>query len=100
MQLRYRRSRCKGVVVAQTKEEAIKAIHGIMDDKIHGSAGNTVVIEERLTGVEASVFALCNGTQATFLGTAQDHKRLLDFDLAWLQRNQRVAKCFLQVFAN
>ncbi len=70
----------KGVVVAQTEEEAHEAIEAIMQDRIHGAAGNTVVIEECLAGEEVSVFALCDGEHALYLGCAADHKRVGDGD--------------------
>lgn len=66
----------KGVVVAATVEEAEAAIRSCLDDKTLGSAGASVVIEECLVGEEISVFALCDGENAIFLGAAQDHKRV------------------------
>lgn len=65
----------KGVVVASTEAEAVAAIDAIMGSRIFGEAGASVVIEECLVGEEVSVFALCDGTNALFLGAAQDHKR-------------------------
>ena len=70
----------KGVVVAQTLDEAHAAIIAIMEDKIHGAAGASVVIEECLVGEEISVFALCDGLDALYLGCAADHKRAFDND--------------------
>ncbi|NKE43210.1 phosphoribosylamine--glycine ligase [Roseomonas frigidaquae] len=70
----------KGVVVAMTVEEAESAIAAIMEDRIHGSAGAAVVIEEFLEGEEVSFFALCDGTEALAFGAAQDHKRVGDGD--------------------
>jgi phosphoribosylamine---glycine ligase len=70
----------KGVVVATTEEEAEAAIAAMMDGQKFGTAGSTVVIEEFLEGEEISVFALCDGTDAVFLGTAQDHKRVGEGD--------------------
>ncbi|MBL4540559.1 MAG: phosphoribosylamine--glycine ligase [Rhodobacteraceae bacterium] len=61
----------KGVTVAATLAEAEAALAALFDD---GPA--TVVIEECLTGEEASVFALCHGSDAVLIGSAQDHKRL------------------------
>jgi phosphoribosylamine--glycine ligase len=66
----------KGVVVAMTLAEAEAAIAAIMEDRIHGSAGAAVVIEEFLDGEEVSFFALCDGTEALAFGAAQDHKRV------------------------
>ncbi|MDE8346407.1 MAG: phosphoribosylamine--glycine ligase [Acidocella sp.] len=70
----------KGVVVAQTLDDAHAAITAIMEDKLHGEAGAQLVIEECLTGEEISVFALCDGLNAVYLGAAADHKRVGDGD--------------------
>ena len=70
----------KGVVVAQTVEEAEAAIDLIMQAHAFGDAGDAVVIEECMTGPETSLFALCDGTDALFLGAARDHKRVGDGD--------------------
>ncbi len=70
----------KGVVVAATVAEAEAAIADIMESRIHGTAGATVLIEECLVGQEVSFFALCDGTTALPLGAAQDHKRAFDGD--------------------
>ncbi len=70
----------KGVVVAATVEEAQAAIADIMESRVHGAAGASVVIEECLIGEEISFFALCDGTTALPLAAAQDHKRAFDGD--------------------
>ena len=70
----------KGVVVAETLDDAHAAITSIMEDKILGAAGAEVVIEEFLSGVEISVFALCDGLDAIYLGVAADHKRVGEND--------------------
>jgi phosphoribosylamine--glycine ligase len=70
----------KGVFVCETKEEAIKAIEKIMEEKIFGEAGNKVVIEEKLVGEEASYIVITDGYNFKALPTSQDHKRLLDND--------------------
>lgn len=70
----------KGVVVAMTLDEAHAAIDMIMADQKFGAAGARVVIEEFMTGEEASFFVLCDGQNALSFSTAQDHKRLLDGD--------------------
>jgi phosphoribosylamine--glycine ligase len=70
----------KGVVVALTPEEAHEAISAIMEDMVHGAAGAKVVIEQCLVGEEISVFALCDGLDALYLGVAADHKRVGDGD--------------------
>jgi phosphoribosylamine---glycine ligase len=70
----------KGVVVATTLDEAHEAVTSIMEDKVHGAAGTEVVIEQCLVGEEISVFALCDGEDALYLGCAADHKRVGDGD--------------------
>ncbi len=69
----------KGVVVAQTVAEAEAAVDMMFGGGL-GEAGGEVVIEEFLTGEEASFFALCDGDTAMALTTAQDHKRAFDGD--------------------
>lgn len=64
----------KGVVVAETLEEAEAAVEALM-------RLGPVVIEERMVGPERSLFALCDGVDAVFLGVAQDHKRVGDGDV-------------------
>lgn len=70
----------KGVVVATTLDEAHEAVTAIMEDKVHGAAGAEIVIEQCLVGEEISVFALCDGEDALYLGCAADHKRVGDGD--------------------
>ena len=70
----------KGVIVAQTREEARKAVHSMMEEGVFGSSGNRVVIEEYLTGKEVSVLALTDGQTLIPLVSALDHKRALDGD--------------------
>jgi phosphoribosylamine--glycine ligase len=69
----------KGVVVAETLEEALAAVDMIFAGGV-GAAGHEVVIEEFLDGEEASFFALCDGEHAIALASAQDHKRVFDGD--------------------
>ncbi len=69
----------KGVVVAETLEQALDAIDMMFDGGL-GEAGAEVVVEEFLEGEEASFFALCDGTTAIPLASAQDHKRVFDDD--------------------
>ncbi len=71
----------KGVTVAETEAEALAAIDAMMDQRVFGESGASVVIEECLTGDEVSLFALCDGTNAVLLGSAQDHKRVGDGDI-------------------
>jgi len=69
----------KGVVVAMTQAEAEEAIAFMFEGGL-GDAGASVVIEEYLEGEEASFFAICDGTTALPLASAQDHKRAFDGD--------------------
>lgn len=69
----------KGVLICQTKEEAKKEIKEIFDGKF-GSAGNEIVIEEFLTGTEASLLCWVDGNTIVPLETARDYKRALDND--------------------
>jgi len=70
----------KGVVVADTREAAAAAVIAAMGDRRFGAAGDSVVIEECLSGPEVSFFAICDGERALPIGTAQDHKRIFDDD--------------------
>ncbi|MGE3344449.1 MAG: phosphoribosylamine--glycine ligase [Vicinamibacterales bacterium] len=70
----------KGVVIAADRAEAEQAVRAAMVDGQFGAAGQTLVIEECLTGPEVSFFVLCDGLRAQPLGTAQDHKRAFDGD--------------------
>lgn len=68
----------KGVIVAQTTEEALVGVHECFTD--FGAAGSTVMVEEMLDGPECSLLALTDGTTVVPLATSQDHKRALDGD--------------------
>jgi len=70
----------KGVFVAANLEEAVAAVERIMEKREFGSAGDRVVIEERLKGPEVSVFALVDGRNISVLDACQDHKRLGEGD--------------------
>lgn len=70
----------KGVTVAMTLDEALEAVDGCFDGAF-GGAGASVVVEEFMTGEEASFFCLCDGKTALPFGTAQDHKRVGDGDV-------------------
>lgn len=70
----------KGVFIALDRQEALKAIEELFEERIFGDAGNEVVIEEFLRGEEASVFALTDGTAYRLFLPAQDHKRIGDGD--------------------
>ena len=68
----------KGVVVAQTLEEAKTAVREMMEDKKFGESGSTVVIEECMTGPEVTVLAFCDGEHLATMPSSQDHKRAFD----------------------
>ncbi len=70
----------KGVVVAETVAEAEAAVSAFMEEGRLGAAGSVVLIEERLSGPEVSLFALCDGEHAVPLGAATDHKRAHEGD--------------------
>lgn len=70
----------KGVIIAQTVEDAEKAIKSIMEDKKFGESGNKVVIEEFLTGPEVSVLSFTDGKTVKPMVSSKDHKRALDGD--------------------
>jgi len=70
----------KGVIVAETVEQALAAVDEIMLDKVFGAAGASVVIEEFMAGEEASFFAFTDGRNILPLASAQDHKRIFDGD--------------------
>jgi phosphoribosylamine--glycine ligase len=71
----------KGVIISPDIKNALLHVQAMMVDKRFGQAGARLVIEECLTGREASFFVLCDGTRALPLGSAEDHKRALDGDL-------------------
>lgn len=70
----------KGVVVAETVEQAVEAAHEMLLDNKFGDSGARVLIEEFLDGEEFSLFAFVNGDKFYILPTAQDHKRAYDGD--------------------
>ncbi len=70
----------KGVVVAMTEADALAAVDMIMRDAVFGAAGAQVVIEEFLTGEEASLLAFTDGRTVVPMVSAQDHKRVFDDD--------------------
>lgn len=70
----------KGVVIAQTRQEAMDAVRSMMEDKVFGQAGCRVVIEEFLTGPEVSVLSFTDGKTIVPMVSSMDHKRALDGD--------------------
>jgi len=70
----------KGVIIAQSHDEAKKAISEMLSGKSFGDAGKNVIVEEFLDGYELSMFAVCDGKDYILLPAAQDHKRLLNND--------------------
>jgi len=70
----------KGVIIAQSKQEAKDTVKDMLSGASFGDAGTKVVVEEYLDGYELSIFAVCDGKDYVVLPAAQDHKRLLDND--------------------
>lgn len=70
----------KGVIVCNSSDEAIAAINSILVKKAFGDAGNRIIVEERIDGIEASYIALCDGVTAIPMASSQDHKRIFDDD--------------------
>ncbi len=70
----------KGVLICNTREEAVAGVQEIMLDKKFGTAGNRMVIEEFMTGREVSVLSFVDGKTIKIMTSAQDHKRALDGD--------------------
>jgi phosphoribosylamine---glycine ligase len=70
----------KGVVVAESFEEAREVAHEMLSGDLFGEAGKVVVLEERLLGEEASIHAVCDGSRFLVLPAVQDHKRIGDGD--------------------
>ena len=70
----------KGVIIAQTIKEAKEAVHSMMEDKVFGSSGDKIVIEEFLTGPEVSVLSFTDGETVIPMVSSMDHKRAGDGD--------------------
>ncbi|CAG0970322.1 phosphoribosylamine---glycine ligase [Geobacteraceae bacterium] len=70
----------KGVIIAQTRDEAVATVNDMLSGNAFGSAGSRVVIEEFLVGEEASFLAFTDGKQIIPLASAQDHKAVFDGD--------------------
>ncbi|MEG2366992.1 MAG: phosphoribosylamine--glycine ligase [Oscillospiraceae bacterium] len=70
----------KGVIIAETREEAIAAVRSMMEDRVFGESGSQVVIEEFLEGPEVSVLAFTDGKTLVPMVSSMDHKRALDGD--------------------
>ena len=70
----------KGVVVAESFDQARRAAERMLSGEAFGNAGRTLVLEERLGGQEVSIHAICDGQRALLLPAAQDHKRIHDGD--------------------
>jgi len=71
----------KGVIVCNSTTEALSAIDTILVKKTFGAAGNRIIIEERIDGVESSYISLSDGNFAISMATSQDHKRIYDNDM-------------------
>ena len=70
----------KGAIVCSTRDEALEAIDLIARQREFGSAGDKMIIEDRLEGVEASILAITDGKTILTLPPAEDHKRAHDGD--------------------
>lgn len=70
----------KGVIIAQDEEEAIDTVKDMLEGHTFSGAGRSVVIEEFMEGEEASMLCFCDGTNVVPMISAQDHKRIFDFD--------------------
>jgi phosphoribosylamine--glycine ligase len=70
----------KGVIVCTSREQAIEAVDNAMKERIFGESGDSVIVEEFLTGQEASIICLTDGRTIASLETSQDHKPALDGD--------------------
>lgn len=70
----------KGVIIAETREQAQEAVRSMMQDKIFGESGSRIVIEEFLTGPEVSVLSFTDGKTIIPMVSSMDHKRALDND--------------------
>ena len=70
----------KGVIIAETREDAKAAVRSMMEDKVFGESGSNVVIEEFLTGPEVSVLSFTDGKTVVPMISSQDHKRAKDGD--------------------
>jgi len=70
----------KGVIVCNSTKEALDAIQTILVKKTFGDAGNKIIIEERIEGIEASYISLSDGQIAIPMASSQDHKRIFDDD--------------------
>ncbi|MBQ3531360.1 MAG: phosphoribosylamine--glycine ligase [Oscillospiraceae bacterium] len=70
----------KGVIIAETREAAMEAVHSMMEDKVFGKSGDNIVIEEFLTGPEVSVLSFTDGKTVVPMISSMDHKRAHDND--------------------
>ena len=70
----------KGVIIAETREDAVSAVKSMMQDKVFGKSGDNIVIEEFLTGPEVSVLSFTDGKTVVPMVSSMDHKRAGDGD--------------------
>jgi len=71
----------KGVIIAADYDEACRAVKSMMEEKVFGNAGNKIVIEEYMTGMEVTVLAFTDGKTVVPMVSSQDHKRVYDNDV-------------------
>ena len=70
----------KGVIIAETRDDAYSAVKSMMEDKVFGASGSRIVIEEFLTGPEVSVLSFTDGNVVIPMVSSMDHKRAKDGD--------------------
>ncbi len=70
----------KGVVVPESRAEAVDAVRAMLDEGLHGESSSQIVLEERVYGEEISLFGISDGHTVSVIGSAQDHKRLGEGD--------------------
>lgn len=70
----------KGAIMTSSRDEADAAIRLIMEDQAFGASGSRILVEDRISGEEASIFSLCDGEEFVTLVPSQDHKRIFDGD--------------------
>lgn len=70
----------KGVIIAETRDDAKRAVHSMMEDRVFGESGKSIVIEEFLTGPEVSVLSFTDGKTIVPMVSSMDHKRAQDGD--------------------
>ena len=89
----------KGVIIAETRDEARAAVRSMMEDKVFGASGARIVIEEFLTGPEVSVLSFTDGNVVVPMMSSMDHKRAGDGDTGLNTGGIRITRRRLPTFA-